>query len=203
MECGRITVGKWGELLMADYLVTDTELISIADAIRTKGGTSADLSFPTEFVSAINAISAGGLEYETGTWTPTADTERGTINFAKSHTEAPILVVLADVDETPISTSNSNHSFMYFDYYKLWGHGIPYTANGFRFASVTYNYRGTSTTQITTGGVVLSQNSDSTSDASASYPRYWVKPNCFYPYTYNASRYWRANRTYKWLAIWK
>ena len=44
---------------MADYLVTDTELTSIADAIRTKGGTSADLSFPTEFVSAINDIQTG------------------------------------------------------------------------------------------------------------------------------------------------
>lgn len=41
---------------MADYLVTDSELTSIADAIRTKGGTSAALSFPTEFVSAIGDI---------------------------------------------------------------------------------------------------------------------------------------------------
>lgn len=45
---------------MADYLVTDTELTSIADAIRTKGGTSASLEFPTEFVSAINDIETGG-----------------------------------------------------------------------------------------------------------------------------------------------
>lgn len=45
---------------MADYLVTDTELTSIANAIRTKGGTSANLSFPTGFVSAINAIPTGG-----------------------------------------------------------------------------------------------------------------------------------------------
>lgn len=45
---------------MADYLVTDTELTSIADAIRAKGGTSADLEFPTEFVQAINDIPTGG-----------------------------------------------------------------------------------------------------------------------------------------------
>jgi len=43
-----------------DYKVTDSELISIANAIRTKGGTSAQLEFPTEFVSAINDISGGG-----------------------------------------------------------------------------------------------------------------------------------------------
>lgn len=45
---------------MADYLTTDTELTSIANAIRTKGGTSASLSFPTGFVDAIAAIPTGG-----------------------------------------------------------------------------------------------------------------------------------------------
>lgn len=38
----------------------DDGLTSIADAIREKGGTSADLAFPTGFVSAINAIPTGG-----------------------------------------------------------------------------------------------------------------------------------------------
>lgn len=45
---------------MADYLVTDTELTSIANAIRTKGGTSASLSFPSGFSDAISAIPTGG-----------------------------------------------------------------------------------------------------------------------------------------------
>ena len=44
---------------MADYLTTDTELTSVANAIRTKGGTSASLVYPTGFVSAIEAISTG------------------------------------------------------------------------------------------------------------------------------------------------
>lgn len=45
---------------MANYVVSDTNLASVADAIRAKGGTSAPLSFPTEFVSAIQAIPTGG-----------------------------------------------------------------------------------------------------------------------------------------------
>lgn len=45
---------------MTDYLTTDTELTSIANAIRTKGGTAANLTYPTGFVSAINAIPTGG-----------------------------------------------------------------------------------------------------------------------------------------------
>ena len=42
---------------MANYIVTDTELTSIANAIRTKGGTSASLTYPDGFISAISAIS--------------------------------------------------------------------------------------------------------------------------------------------------
>lgn len=45
---------------MAVYVTNTSELTSIANAIRTKGGTSASLSFPTEFVEAINNISGGG-----------------------------------------------------------------------------------------------------------------------------------------------
>ena len=43
-----------------NYLVTDTSLSAVADAIRTKGGTSASLAFPSGFVSAINSIETGG-----------------------------------------------------------------------------------------------------------------------------------------------
>lgn len=60
MDGSVLAVSKWGEFLMADYLVTDTELTSVADAIRTKGGTSSSLSFPTGFVSAIGNIPSGG-----------------------------------------------------------------------------------------------------------------------------------------------
>ena len=44
---------------MAEYVTTDTELTSVANAIRTKGGTSASLAYPTGFVSAIEAIPTG------------------------------------------------------------------------------------------------------------------------------------------------
>lgn len=54
---------------MPDYKVTDTELISIANAIRTKGGTQAQLEFPTGFVSAIQAIPTGGSNLQEKTVT--------------------------------------------------------------------------------------------------------------------------------------
>lgn len=45
---------------MSNYLATDTDLTAVADAIRTKGGTSASLAFPAGFVSAIADIPTGG-----------------------------------------------------------------------------------------------------------------------------------------------
>ena len=45
---------------MANYLATDTDLTAVANAIRTKGGTSAQMAFPDGFVSAVNAIPTGG-----------------------------------------------------------------------------------------------------------------------------------------------
>lgn len=41
---------------MADYLVTDTELTSIANAIRAKSGKAAQVAFPTRFVSEIGDL---------------------------------------------------------------------------------------------------------------------------------------------------
>ena len=45
---------------MAEYLTNTAELTSVADAIRAKGGTAAQLVYPDGFVSAINAIETGG-----------------------------------------------------------------------------------------------------------------------------------------------
>ena len=45
---------------MAEMLVQSESLVSVADAIRAKGGTSDALVFPDGFVSAISAIQTGG-----------------------------------------------------------------------------------------------------------------------------------------------
>jgi len=62
---------------MPVYIVTDTSLTSVADAIRTKGGTSSALEFPTGFVSAIENIpSGGGGTYQAKTGiTPTTSSQ--------------------------------------------------------------------------------------------------------------------------------
>lgn len=46
---------------MANYIATDTDLTTVANAIRTKGGTSAQLTFPSGFASAIANLPEGGI----------------------------------------------------------------------------------------------------------------------------------------------
>ena len=60
---------------LVDSAQLDADLTSVANAIRTKGGTSAQLSFPSGFVSAINAIQTGGAV----TVVDTSDGNGGTI----------------------------------------------------------------------------------------------------------------------------
>ena len=45
---------------MAEYLVQDTSLTAVADAIRERGGTTAPLSFPDGMAEAVRNIQSGG-----------------------------------------------------------------------------------------------------------------------------------------------
>ncbi len=49
---------------MSDYIATSADLTSVANAIRAKGGTSAQLAFPADFVQAIGDIQTDGGESE-------------------------------------------------------------------------------------------------------------------------------------------
>ena len=105
---------------LVDSSQLDANLTSIANAIRAKGGTSAQLAFPAEFVSAIQAISCGGgdLEYETGTFTRASDYGGGSGGYSIPHTlgEIPaVIIVWTDYfdDETHIADKNSNIGYVY------------------------------------------------------------------------------------------
>lgn len=58
---------------LVDSTQLDSDLTSVANAIRTKGGTSASLAFPTGFVDAIDAIETGGASAQTATGTFTGN----------------------------------------------------------------------------------------------------------------------------------
>lgn len=168
----------------------------------TQNGT-VDVTNLAQVIVNVAGGGGGGLTYETGTYTPTSDIVRPTITWTNTHSEAPVLVFMSDVTGTAHSATNSNHLFMYCDPYKLWGSGFPYSSTGFRYAVAFYLYRGTSTGSLSSGAVIISNNSDKTDDNGTTYPRYWASPTNFHPYSNSSSRYWRTGRTYKWIAVWK
>lgn len=85
---------------LVDSTQLDADLTSVADAIRTKGGTSASLAFPADFVQAIADIPTGGggsgiVLLGSGSVTKTSTTNPLIISV--SYTGTPILVfVCAD-----------------------------------------------------------------------------------------------------------
>ena len=143
----------------------------------------------------------GGLVYETGTYTPASDVAQPTINFANSHNSLPILIMFEDATGTYISTTNSNYLFAFLNYYGLTGEPTYPGSTSLRYATVRHEYRGTSATSFTLGGSNISAPPDVTGSNSAYY-NYWVTSTGFKPQTGSDSRYWRAGRTYKWIAVW-
>lgn len=64
-----------------DSAALDADLTTVADAIRAKGGTTAELAFPDEYVSAIEAISSG-VEVKTASGSVTTSSSgKATINI--------------------------------------------------------------------------------------------------------------------------
>lgn len=187
-----------------DYLTTDTELTSIADAIRTKGGTSASLVYPAGFISAINAIS-GGLEYEEGIWTPTADischpswpNSAPTIYFTNTHTAAPSAVILAYIDSNSQTLSaNSVLLWASISFRELLNGDTPIERS--------------SGTAVPNGLLIQLYQADTAQVSNGI--EYYSFAHLGNGYLYNdrfqiegdsRSKYYRANKNYKWFAIWK
>lgn len=142
-----------------------------------------------------------GLEYESGTWTPSADTSRGTIAFTNTHTTPPLFIMLTDdtqTDDTQTrAPTNSNLAFSYNDHYRQVVHVV-----GNRYGYIAYMYATNDTGGTSSGTQILSLSSDMDNDTSGTMAKYYAKATEFYPSSNSASRYWRANRTYKWIAVW-
>lgn len=100
---------------MANYIVSDTNLTAVANAIRQKGGTSASLEFPDDFVEAIGDIQTGGGSSvivealnvtQNGTYTAPAGTAYSPVTVAVSGSGTDYLA--ARLNNTLTSYSSSD-----------------------------------------------------------------------------------------------
>lgn len=146
--------------------------------------------------------STGGLEYESGTWTPAEDVAITWINFSNTHTTTPFFYAIWDGTGTYDSTTYSNYSTMFFSGELMFGEPIYAGENNANYARSAVAYR-SSNASVITGTAYGSTGSDSVSvDSSYGYSRYWASPTGIRATSASDSRYWRAGRTYKWIAIW-
>ena len=168
---------------------------------------AADVAQGKFFLDALGVLTAGtasggggaGLTYESGTYTTDSNVARPTISFAKTRTKPPIFVWMHDVTAASPQTQ-SQVLFGYIDADQIFGRGWPY-GSGSRYGMAIHGYTQNNTSP-TVANTIFQYPSSNTGSSSSSYPRYYVTEASFRPYSNSTSRYWRADRTYKWLAVW-
>ena len=79
-----------------EYIANSNDLISVANAIRTKGNTAAPLAFPNGFVSAIENIPTGGGGAEV---LPLNVYDNGTYTAPEGKAYSPVVVNVPDSSE--------------------------------------------------------------------------------------------------------
>ena len=113
-----------------DYLTTNVELTSVANAIRAKGNTNTPLEYPDEFITAIQNIPAPGVIQEDGqgniTLPETGDalvisqltvTENGTYTASETAGYNPVVVnvptIVVEAEEKDVNFIDYDGTIVY------------------------------------------------------------------------------------------
>lgn len=164
--------------------VSASELVSGTKSI-TENGTGIDVA--NYAAVDVNVSGGGGLVYEEGTYEPTADASSPSISFANAHSGRPFFVCIYDTTGD-VMESNSIIYWEFISTFDLYGY-IPIAANSYIYGTIKY-YRKTTTTSAT--------NSLYANEAAINS---FITSSGFV--ASSSSYYFRTNRTYKWIAVWK
>ena len=141
------------------------------------------------------------LEIETGTYTPSSNASRPTINFSKTHARVPSFIYLIDSSDASTLSANSGTSFLFNSSESSLNGSFPMTPDGYRYGAAVWTYYG-SDSAAHYAGKMFDYPSTNPSSSDSSYLRYYATESSFRPYIGSSSRYWRSGRSYKWIAIW-
>ena len=141
------------------------------------------------------------FEYESGTWIPSSDTVTAEISFTNTHTEAPFFYAIYDADGNAESVTNTAYMTEYFNFHQLSGKSWDLDGSTEYYGLMSGKYR-SSSTALQNNIVNISAPYTDSSESTTAKSRYWATETRIIGYL-GSSRYWRANRTYKWIAIWK
>lgn len=138
----------------------------------------------------VNVSGGGGLVYETGQFKPTSDIAEPTISFANAHTSRPILIGLAESSNASVFATDSILSWFFFSWYDAFGTSYLQKSGTNEYSRYCFFYK-------TSSGV----SNGSTLYTNTTMAR--ISNSQFKPYAASSSRYYRANHTYNWIAVWK
>lgn len=161
---------------------------------KTANGTY-DVTNLAQLVVNVSGGGGSGLVYESGTYSPSADTARPTISFSNTHSTRPFAIFIAQTSGT-VTSGNSNLFYSIFSWYDAYGTTLTYGSTT-TYARSSFGYRTSSS--ATWSGYTQTALTGSATNAM----EYNMTESAFYPYTGSTSRYWRKNNTYKWIAVWK
>lgn len=160
---------------------------------------AADVAAGKWFYNALGAYTAGtasgggGLAYETGTWTPTENVADTTISLSGTHSTAPFFYIIIDATNAYSDTTNANHMVLFVNFNQALNALDYVSSTNIRRGTAVFTYRGTATASLS--NATTSFTADTQMDAYAT-------STSIRAYGNSSSRYWLANRTYKWIAVW-
>lgn len=157
-----------------DSSVLEADLTSVANAIRSKGGTSANLAFPTGFVNAIAAIETESVTVETHEITVVSNLTgksayRPTLlqgsAFVKEHyAKDGLFMILRTVSSTAgaynlLGIAHANTVFAKIGSSNYYGMIIMYNSAGTAIANAITTYKLTNTSAYN-AGLLAKSNGD-------------------------------------------
>lgn len=181
-----IASGKYltGTQTILGVLLSNLSAGNIKKDVVVKVGDSTDDDCVTSVTGTYEG-GGGGLEYEAGTWTPTADTTDTTISFANVHTSAPFHAILYDNQTTGFDAEDIA-AYVIDSFINTYNKGSNY-----RSGLVTYVYASSSGMSV------------ATSQINASGLSSWVTSSGFRAYYSSTGRIFRSGHTYNWIAVWQ
>ncbi len=182
---------------MANLLTNTSELTSIANAIRSKTGSTSSITFPSGFISEIENIGGGtsGLEYETGVYTSSSGTATQLIPFTNTHSSVPSFFAIVStytyalnaqvMSEVFARTESLGYTPQDENYHVLYGVVLRTYAN--------------SSGNTTYGAYNIYTSASSTDSSSTTNMRYWATESQIKLLRSSSANVYGD---YKWIAIW-
>ena len=144
-----------------------------------------------------------GLEFETGEWSPSEDVAHGSISFTNSHTKRPTFAAVYMNETEYDETLNINFGSVFVGLEDFTHPLVPNEDTSFYALNLPIERTSNATGLSTTGGKNIAYPFDyDYEELSNLYQDYYATKDGIFPYSGSDSRYWKAGKHYKWIAIW-